>query len=812
MRAEILRQASGLALDTPGLVMPLLIAEGLNPSKSAAYGRVAVELQLEDREMRQQIVNDAQRLKKLLELGESIGLVKQGEYLDERWLNRIPHQSRYSPDPILGILSVLNEHIEILERKILIWKSYMRHPRFTANRREIVRNALMDLSPGPYEARFRLRGIEPYKPLEPYNGNDYRSQVENPQSFNPSKVARVNHAFRLERASERALSRVKPTQLAAYTERWWKMRYQKFISDEPQPARNQRMAALMSKYGVGLKEAKTLNVGSGSSGSYEPFELMRSADTDYIASRTFDPREFEAQSMTCMRMGVQQLNPDGTMQLRTVKPWIATERSAPPPKRYTPTLDVGSPEIQTAIELLASLSSRFRCFAGFEEIRDAGRADSVRQHVSKVVPEVVVRRLETSPGTSAESTFDRSPVPNVRVSGPSESSARSTGLTVVPQSDGRYMLRLARQFSPEACLDRARPSVFEIELCRSPRKGETLAEYVTKLLRHEEVRGRQGTNSELGTDFITGLLDSGRVIAMQNIRFQPSSVEKPLFLKFDLADGAAFRDVAFDGRAVIARIRGNSADFENVHLGDLSVDVRLFRASWRNCHALPGTRMRGSLGESRFDSRCVIPWDASELDMRFAHFDADNLQSRLGGMIVSPEMLPAPIRGQLSLSGMSAAEIQECTRRGDVFSRKDVVSILMGLEPRVLFYSGKGEVRAHDVDNLLALRRSRDRISIPSGSASHALCILFGDLAKGEPHRSILDTFVQTEQQPARVSTDLGSMQEWGLGDRGVLFAALDFIYEGRVRLPVVAGIPAHRYPSAIGGDVGAPLFRVNVP
>lgn len=785
MRSEILQKAAKLALDTPALAMPVLLTEGLKTSKGAAYTRVAVELQLEERETRQKVLTQARHLIRLLKYAETIGLLKKGEYADEGWLNRIPHQSRYYPDPILGILSVLNEHIETLERKVLVWKSYTLHPRCTTHRREIVRGALMGLAPGGYEARFRLRGIEPYKPLEPYNGMDYRNQVDNPQSFNLHKVARVNHAFRLERASEKALARVKPLESAAYTARWWKMRYQKFISDEPLSAHRQRMVALMSKYGIALAEMKPLNLEKEFGRPYEPLELSRTTSIDQKDPEVFDAQEFAKLVAPYLSMGWQELEPGGTMELRGKKSWVSNERSAPLPRRYTPTIEVGDPQIQTAIELLASLSSRLRSFAGFAQIRDLGRSESARQRPSEEV--------------------------SIELDKPAEYLPSSKEFSVVSRADGTYVFRLARQLDPTVCFDRSRLSVLEVEVCRDPRDAEPFEELTAKLMQKYEAQQGHIASDPLLNDFTTALLTSGRVVTVDNIRFLPSRQRGASFLNLDLADNAILQDVLFDAPSSVLRVRGNSAYFRNVGFGEMAVDLRLGHGSWEGCYAGSSTRMRGSVGKSSFDSRCVVSWDASELDMRSADFDESDLQSRLSGLIARPEMLPASVRRTLSLSRLSDADLTTFVlQQNSVLSRQDVVAILTRLDPRISFYKGRAVAADKQTEGLLTLRRSRDRISIPSGSALHQLCILFGDPAKRLPHRTMLDTFVKTEQHPTRLSADLGEMVEGPAGDSGVLFAALDFFYEGGLRLPRAGGFSIGDRLTGIGSRPHAELVRVD--
>jgi hypothetical protein len=660
----------------------------------------------------------------------------------------------------------------------------------------MARCALMALSPGAYEARFRLRGIEPYKPLEPCSGVDYRNQVDNPQSFNLNKVARVNHAFRLERASEKALARVKPEEQAAYTERWWKMRYEKRISDEPISARKERMAALMSKYGVALAELKPLDLDTASQGAYEPLEISQTASLEQEAPRGLNPADFGELEAPSVKMGWQELEDESTMRLAPVKVWVAEERAVPLPKRYTPTIEVGNPEIQTAIDALASLSGYLRSFSGFELIRDIGRADGVQHHLIRKRPEPLGKMSHSAPSSDEEIVSGAGPGRNVAVFDRSEMLAPSEGATIVAQSDGNHVLRIARQVSSAACLDRSRLSVLEIELSRQISRDEAFAEYAAKLLNAYQAQQDQIADDPLHSELIRSLLTSGRVITIDNIRFQPARAAGAAFLNFNLAEGAVVRDVHLDGPATLVRIRGNSAHFENVRFGELSVDLRLSRASWRNCHASAHTKMSGSLGESSFDSACVVPWEASELDMRLADFVGNDLQGRLSGLVVNPEMLPASSRGQLSLSRLSLADMQAFEQqRADAFSRKQIVSIMMTLDPRVSFYRGMPASEGQHVDRGLALRRSRDRISVPSGSPLHALCILFGDRVRGLPPRVLLDTIVQSESQPTRFSADLGNMEAHALDDRAVLLRALDFYYEGAVRLPAVVGTPVSRGP-----------------
>lgn len=254
MLDKILKAANKLARFQPNLVPLLIAGELLQKDKTPQYGRAVIEHQLEEKETRELALTEATHLLKLIENATNRGLLKPGEYLDEHWLHTLAPHMRYAPDPvIIGIVPVLREFTEFLERKLCIWDAKLKNPRLNEDRKERIRQWLLKLSPGCYESVRTLRGIKPYKPLIPYSGKKYAEQLGNPASFTLQDQQRVNHAFRLEGVSEKALRDKDPQEAEKMIERWWKLRYAWLMPEEPKEQRKERSRNLLQKYGVGFK-------------------------------------------------------------------------------------------------------------------------------------------------------------------------------------------------------------------------------------------------------------------------------------------------------------------------------------------------------------------------------------------------------------------------------------------------------------------------------------------------------------------------------------------------------------------------------
>lgn len=393
---EVLRWASaeGPADRYAGLYALMM---GLNHDKHFHYGRAILDFELQDREYRTEVLSRTQELLSLLGRAEQSGFAQRGQLLDTLWPP--PHDITYSPEPLLGILSVLNIHSELLERRLIVWDAMMAHKTFTPERQEKVRTALLAIGPGHLDRNSDVAeaGL-PYMPLVPQTMETFE-QCNGGTPLTPEQRHAVRLNYRLERLSRTRLERVDPELAAQKDLQWFNRCYQENISLEPRHKYRARRWRAMAKYGVDLPilpyqpphpDPKSLLEGSGLKGA-TPLPPPR------------DRKGLFAEFAAKYPPGSEHLLPKPSERPLTflvpvppVVPFV--EPPVPEKRRYKPIIDEDHPDIQRALDELAKLEDFYGCFRNFRSI-------------ASIRPEPMTPRPTTQATALPKATKDQGPHP-----------------------------------------------------------------------------------------------------------------------------------------------------------------------------------------------------------------------------------------------------------------------------------------------------------------------------------------------------------------------------------------------------------------
>ena len=265
-------------LFSPNDAVPILLEQaamnhGWDAPRSA---RALVELQLQDIDVRERVSSLLTSLEGLLSRAAESGFLKKGERADQHWLAVLPEDLRFSLPPERGLELALREHVELLERKLMAWDDFKgrlsRHEKqlsrklagradvqarklVAGSREETVRQYLWRLSPGPYESLKRRRDLQPYQPLVPYGGKEYVQQSSVERRNVLAWTAAVNHAYRLEQLSNKAVRRrLPPAEAEAQIKKWWDGRYQRLCSNEAGRSRFHRLQKIQERLGMNFEK------------------------------------------------------------------------------------------------------------------------------------------------------------------------------------------------------------------------------------------------------------------------------------------------------------------------------------------------------------------------------------------------------------------------------------------------------------------------------------------------------------------------------------------------------------------------------
>jgi hypothetical protein len=216
-----------------------------------------LELQLEDRDLRQRALSATSLLLELCKEAQQSGLLKPGEWIDNSLEHLAGTLHRYHTLPTVGLVPTLYDHCETLERKLIIWKHLCKRATTDHQRARLAhaRPLIMKLWSGDYTRidvgeqlqRFHCKS---FFPMHPYSGAEYAKEVGASGASAAAIDRIISRSYRLESRSERILRKESPNSADTVINGWWRRRHQLNISLESQLERKARQARLMQRYGI----------------------------------------------------------------------------------------------------------------------------------------------------------------------------------------------------------------------------------------------------------------------------------------------------------------------------------------------------------------------------------------------------------------------------------------------------------------------------------------------------------------------------------------------------------------------------------
>lgn len=370
----------------PSLVPIALLAESLPSGRETEIklARVGVELQLQDQEVRGQALSLAQRLLRLSEEAIRSKFMLPGELADQHWLETIQRE-RFRLDPVQGLVPTLAEHVELLQRKLIVWRYFTKRAEGLGSSKlqhapfrdrwygKVAREALMKLSPGLLDLS---TGNLPYVPLVPppieKGSGGRREGVGCPAE----DAAIVSQAFRLERFSEKALNwlalREGNERYRALPSEWFSAKWTLSAPEECPHDRRTRLRDLLSRYGISYP---VISFNSSSLDAMPDSALEGWPSSAEVPARSAAEPDFSI--FDTPRSGESELE-NGWFKLQEeefcrseAKNLIYTnEPQFPKARVYSPVIEPDHEDIQKVFDTLGSLSQYFQLFSTYAEIRD----------------------------------------------------------------------------------------------------------------------------------------------------------------------------------------------------------------------------------------------------------------------------------------------------------------------------------------------------------------------------------------------------------------------------------------------------------
>jgi hypothetical protein len=750
-----LANATALSKVKPGLV-PLLVIGDIVRShgKNAAYRRVGVDLQLEDQLLRDRVISSTRKLLTLIDTAERTGLLMKGEFLDEHWLARIPTDMRRSPDPTLGILPILTDQVEMLERKLTVWSEITKHPRITMARRNTVREFLLKLAPGVYESWYRLREVEPFKPLGPYSAASYAKQVEKPSSFLPEDHAAVHHAFRLERRSNDTVRRQDPKGGEEKILQWWNDRHEQLVSDEGRIARNNRLLRLMKKYGVNLPVIEPINP-TEEEQNLPPFDIKIPAPNRPLPSEKIDIRKiFRETPVPPPALGECDgwiVHGSGTpVTMSPLKLWEITDPPMPQWTRYTPKIEIGHPDIQKACELLAKVGKRVKSIDGFDAIKDVLSTEDAMTSRELLPSESAFAGLTLPAANTVARPTVASVLPRVHPAPwppqGEQVSVLAKLITARGLPNGQVALRWEGHLPDENAKLPRELSAFEVVLSKNVTREFTVDSLSKKLHKVLAAPAQRSSTDPFGYPVVHELLKMGRVALIKNFHMAPLSVGGAGHYDFELAEEAVIQDLSAKDPGVAISIKGNTARFQDCDLLGSIVEMDLVGGRWENCHLDNTTAVAGNFGRSVFDQKSTLRCCATDADLRQLQVEGESQQQRLKGLLFKAASINRALVDQLKLGELSEGDWEKVQERKDLHLGKgNLIGLLRSIDPDIDVRMPKHE-SPKQPEGSSETRQNRTRLRIKSDSPYTYFSLCIADPSSPQPCQLYVDTYVKDPQ------------------------------------------------------------------
>jgi hypothetical protein len=768
---------------------------------------VQVELQLEDKQVREQVRYLLSDLSDLCALLDETKLVKEDARVDTGF----PHiRSCDEPlmNPVYALVPVLTDLTETLHRRLAVWTSLKDHPRMTPKRLDRVRNYLNSKSSSYHRVR------APH-----YTNKDVplilspMSWAQIVKSFGPETAQRLTGAsslLRLELASERHLRKQHPERAEKQIQEWWDRRHSPPRAIEDVAHRRDRLRRLLDKYGIRPKviELDKLPVPQNPFGitpdkpdSLPPPLEVPSKLFNEIMNAPIQPHERRVKGQS-YPLKFSDLSNDPEMRLVPLKPFDVPNRPIKPSPRYVPIFEPDHEDIQKVMNQLAGLENRLLCLKGFGDIARAkpvapaanpapASADLPSNPQDPLPPPTPapqnlepdklppLPRVDDLPPHPAPPP---APVPSQWPSAGESISLRGNELRLLRTSKGELLLRWEPSVSPGCKKHPGEATVIEIALDHALSSRVDFSRFAEQLCAELDGAGALGETNPLSSDFFISLSSHGRLKTLQNVML--TCTGDAAIYNLDLAPGAELKAVASDNMGVVLRLRGTNAAFSETDFLGTTLDLQLAQSTWQNCHFSRKATLRGSFGSGSFDADCTIQANAADADFRGMEILGDDVQKRLAGLLYRSKLMNTDALARLKVRHLSNEEwAAEQRKRDEDFTAKRLVSAVQLLEP-ASHYRPPRQSFAYTPQATSAPEAARERVALKVAPLE-LLKLYIAPPADKTPCQLRFELYArEADTQAARLVRQEPVQREETAHYHGALFYTLDLVFERAKRLP----------------------------